>query len=213
MRRLPRAARLTFFPQTQRHVFGYVCLWAQTISSRPYVPFFFFFLWPLSVATFHISKSQHGSAEHKRLCSCSGKPSMICFCSAFKQSTAIGLFMQAHFCYLIQLAFLLPVMRWQVWVSSPALKHPVPTSLKAWPLDRRPPHHQHLLSLWSFPPPLYLPFICLSLNPHWGPTAHFQRSASPASADQSQEAASRSIKHAVCFSAGYKLPQRKTTSV
>lgn len=76
----------------------------------------------------------------------------------------------------------------------------------------RPPHHQHLCSLVL--PPLSA-FDLSFFEPPSGPqpcTAHVQRSASPASVDQSQEAARRSFKHAVCFSAGYKLPQRKTHS-
>lgn len=71
---LPRAARITLFPQTQKHMFGYVRLWHRAREACHTLAF----LQPLSMVTFHISNSQHGSAEYKRLCSCSGKPSMIC---------------------------------------------------------------------------------------------------------------------------------------
>lgn len=92
-------------------------------------------------------------------------------------------------------------------------------------LNIRSPHH-FSRSLWTLlsgaavavatpTPPLsvttplrYLPFICLSFNPHRSP-AHSQQSACPASGDQSQEAARESFKHAVCFSAGWKIPEEK----
>lgn len=96
----------------------------------------------------------------------------------------------------------------------PAVKHPVPSSLHPQPLG--PPvwchrgcgHSTTNTSSPSYYPLRYLPFIFLSFNPHRSP-AHSQPSACPTSADQSQEAARESFKQAVCFSAGWKIPQRK----
>lgn len=48
---LPRAARITFSPQTQKHMFGYVRLWPQGTRSLPYISFFFYNPYPWSHST------------------------------------------------------------------------------------------------------------------------------------------------------------------
>lgn len=158
----------------------------------------FFFFKTLSMATFHISKSQHGSAEHKRLCSCRGKPSVICPASVLHlnrpQVSVWGHISVISSNLIFIFYFFLQLM------EMTGLNHPVPTSLKAWPLN--PPvccycgwghPTTNMASLWSFPSlsAFYMSFFEPPSGPH-PPTAHFQPSARSASVDQSQEAACRS---------------------
>lgn len=86
-----------------------------------------------------------------------------------------GVLMETHYCYPTRF-FFCQWWKWQVRVS-PAVKDPVPTSLKAWPVDPPVwyccgwgPPTTYSSALWSVRPPLSA-FDVSSLNPpHRGPS-------------------------------------------
>lgn len=194
---------------TQKHMFGCVRLWPQGTRRLPCISFFYNpYPWPHSTSLIP-STTQQNVRD-----SVAAVPSFVLPLSSIKKGNRSDC------------------------GSAPLISHPISFSLAGMELtcllqllNIRSPHH-FSRSLWTLlsgaavavatPPPTpplsvttplrYLPFICLSFNPHRSP-AHSQQSACPASGDQSQEAARESFKHAVCFSAGWKIPEKRPINV